>query len=419
MNAPFTHPLVDVQPPIDAVVAGLDLDRRQRARLRALYHAIRAVRPAVLRWREARGRAFDLAAAVRERPRQPLEIPGTRRRETDGGHYLSRDEVAGFARNGFTAPFEVITAAEARDLREQVYALHGSGWGGRTFLGPDIQRALEQTGAWSVNNAGLYQALAQPCIRELHASPRVGDRLASLLGEEVVLWRTQFFEKKPGAVGSFWHQTSDFSEDSTQAAFEPPPALPLALGNLTAWIALDDYTPETGCLRFVPGSAADDRLDAAMRAIQGDRTGFLFSLSDAELLQALTIRDYTTGLFAPLQFIFEVTCRAAPDLLRDTPPLDMPMRAGQGVIFTSMCVHGANGNQKTERTYLASVGRYTAADTKMYVGQTELPFRTGAGVFSFPTAPLATIPVHAAQGQIPRAQATPPDRPQLRRAAGV
>ncbi len=418
MNAPFTHPLVDAQPPIDAVVAGLDLDRRQRARVRALHRAIRAVRPLVHRWRRARGGAFDLAAVVRDRPAQPLEIPGTRRRESDGRHYLSRGEAADFAARGFTDPFEVISPAEARDLREQVYALHASGWGGRTFLGPDIQRALEQTGAWSVESAGLYQALAQPCIRALHASPRVGDRLASLLGDEVVLWRSQLFEKKPGAVGTFWHQTSDFSEDSSEAAIEPPAALPLALGNLTVWIALDDYTPETGCLRFVPGSAADDRLDAAMRAIQGDRAGFLLSLSDAELLQALTIRDYTTGLFAPLQFIFEMTCRAAPDLLRDTPPLDMPMRAGQGIIFTSMCVHGANGN-RTERTHLASVGRYTSADTRMYVGQAELPFRTGAGVFTLPTAPLATLPVHSARAQIPRRPATPPDRPQLRRAAGA
>lgn len=393
---PFAHPLVDVQPPIEAVVADLDIGRPQQARLRALYTAIRTVRPLVRRWRRARGGAFDLAEVVRGRARQPLQIPGTRRRETDGGHYLCQSEVAGFAERGFTEPFEVITAAEARALREQIYALHASGWGGHGFLGPDIQRALEKTGAWTLNNAGLYQAIAQPCLRALHAHPRIGQRLASLLGDEVVLWRTQFFEKAPGAIGSFWHQTSDFSEDSTEAAFEPPPSLPLALGNLTVWIALDDYTRDTGCLRFVPGSAADDRLDAAMRAIQSDRTGFLFSLSDAELLQALTIRDCTTGLFAPLQFIFEVTCRAAPDLLRGTAPLDMPMRAGQAVIFTSMCVHGAHGN-RTDRTNLASVGRYTSAHTRMYVGQSELPFRTGAGVFTFPTAPLETIPVHSAR----------------------
>lgn len=55
---------------------------------------------------------------------------------------------------------------------------------------------------------------------------------------------------------------------------------------------------------------------------------------------------------------------------------------------------------RTDQTHLASVGRYTSADTRMYVGQSALPFRTGAGVFTFPTAPLETILVHSAKAAI-------------------
>ena len=39
-------------------------------------------------------------------------------------------------------------------------------------------------------------------------------RLASLLGDDLICWRSQFFEKAPGADGTYWHQAGTFRESS-------------------------------------------------------------------------------------------------------------------------------------------------------------------------------------------------------------
>ncbi len=68
------------------------------------------------------------------------------------------------------------------------------------------------------------------------------DMVAQLIGPDIALWNSSFFAK-PARVGTRtpWHQDGEYW-----------PIRPLA--TCSVWIALDDATPENGCLRFLPGS---------------------------------------------------------------------------------------------------------------------------------------------------------------------
>jgi len=71
---------------------------------------------------------------------------------------------------------------------------------------------------------------------------RVLDAVEDLLGPDVLCWTSNLFQKKPhNPQFVSWHQ------DSTYWGLEPDNVL-------TAWIALTPSTPESGCLKVIPGS---------------------------------------------------------------------------------------------------------------------------------------------------------------------
>jgi non-heme Fe2+,alpha-ketoglutarate-dependent halogenase len=84
---------------------------------------------------------------------------------------------------------------------------------------------------------------------DLTAHPHIVDAVASLLGEEVIVWGTLLLSKPPHDDEFVaWHQ------DGAYAGF---------LGGapaVSAWLALSDSTIESGCMRVIPGSQKD-RLD--------------------------------------------------------------------------------------------------------------------------------------------------------------
>ena len=56
---------------------------------------------------------------------------------------------------------------------------------------------------WKLDWSGVYQALRHQGLWNLTTAPAIAHRLASLLGDDMMSWRTQLFEKEPGAAGTF------------------------------------------------------------------------------------------------------------------------------------------------------------------------------------------------------------------------
>lgn len=79
---------------------------------------------------------------------------------------------------------------------------------------------------------------------------KILDMVSQLIGPDIALWNTSFFAKPAGnGKRTPWHQDGEYW-----------PIRPLA--TCTAWLSLDDSTPENGCLRVIRGSHKERALKA-------------------------------------------------------------------------------------------------------------------------------------------------------------
>jgi non-heme Fe2+,alpha-ketoglutarate-dependent halogenase len=148
---------------------------------------------------------------------------------------LTAAERAAFAADGFLAPLDAITASEAAALCADVTRMCGG-----------VDRP---PGTALRNNPHLLLRSIADLIRD----PRVLDAVETLLGPDLLVWRSTLFGKPPRDSGYVaWHQ---------DVAYWPlrDPCV------VTAWIALTDSTRANGCVAVVAGShrqVMPHRLDA-------------------------------------------------------------------------------------------------------------------------------------------------------------
>jgi chlorinating enzyme len=139
---------------------------------------------------------------------------------------LSPDAIERYRRDGYHFPVPVLTAAEARSYRDRLEIYE------RQAGGPISANMRHKT--------HLLFTWASELIRH----PAILDAVEDLIGPDILCWSTSFFIKEPRS-SSFvsWHQDATYWGLSSDEV-------------VTAWIALTPSTPETGCLRVVPGSQA-------------------------------------------------------------------------------------------------------------------------------------------------------------------
>ena len=81
-----------------------------------------------------------------------------------------------------------------------------------------------------------------PWLNELVRDPRILDSVQSVLGPDILCWSSQFFAKPAGDPSYVsWHQ------DGTYWGLSSPDVI-------TAWLAFTPSTPESGCMRVIPGT---------------------------------------------------------------------------------------------------------------------------------------------------------------------
>ena len=131
-----------------------------------------------------------------------------------------------FGRDGFMFPLDAMNETEAREWLD-------------TFEGVEARHGGDPHFIYAIND-GLNYLL--PMVDELSRCPRILDRVEDVLGPDLILFSTSMFSKaaRSSAYVS-WHQ------DLTYWGFD-------GTDILTAWVALTPATPESGCMRMVPGS---------------------------------------------------------------------------------------------------------------------------------------------------------------------
>ena len=131
-----------------------------------------------------------------------------------------------YDRDGYVFPIEVMSTTEVATLRAQVELAEC-----KCARSPAAAKALR-----------AYSHAVLPVLADLARAPAITDRVAEILGEDLLVWGSSFFIKEPHTADYVsWHQDLHYwGLDDTD--------------EVTAWVALSPATIESGCMRFVAGS---------------------------------------------------------------------------------------------------------------------------------------------------------------------
>ena len=244
---------------------------------------------------------------------------------------LTAEQVVSFKENGFLGPFDLYAEEEAPLVWSQGM----------------IEMVTSQNKPHDSTIINYDRHLDCNALSEHIAHPRIVHKLRSLMGDDIICWKTHIFEKEPGATGTGWHQVEAFTVFESDTVSYPSlrytEESQAATQELTVWTAFSEADQEHGCLRFLPGSHKQwyyDETKPMSRNVESKSHDF-FGYDYSEL-----------------------------KLDKDWDPnkheiVDMELKPGQFVIFLAKCIHGSYPNTSaTKRVGMAS--RYVSPSVRVY-----------------------------------------------------
>ena len=233
---------------------------------------------------------------------------------------LTAEQVDLYQQNGYVGPLELCSEAEMLELRDW---MDRSGMFDPAAVSPIYGRAPSGracTRDWHLVYRKMYELCTHPAFAE---------SMASVMGPDLVLWRSQFQYKDAGGPPVAWHQDLGFPGHLLRPALNP-------VKNISAWLAIEPATLANGCVRVVPGT---HRVHLERRIKQAERGEGLFG------------RRYG------LEYAVDTSKAVA-----------MVMRPGQFFLFSESMLHGSTGNPTKKRRLGLSI-RVTTPDVRIYDGQ--------------------------------------------------
>ncbi|MCI0627961.1 MAG: phytanoyl-CoA dioxygenase family protein [Acidobacteria bacterium] len=234
---------------------------------------------------------------------------------------LSAEQIDFYENNGYVGPLELCSEAEMLSLRD---------W-------------MDQSGMFTSGGASPIYGRApsgRACMRDWHlvyremydlcTHPMLSETMASIMGPDLVLWRSQVQYKDAGHGPVAWHQDLGFPGHLLRPALNP-------VKNISAWIAIEEATLANGCVRLVPGTHRG-HIERRMKT--------------AERGEGLFGRQYR------MEYVVDTSKAIA-----------MVMRPGQFFLFSESTLHGSTANPTKKRRLGFSV-RVTTPEVKVYEGQT-------------------------------------------------
>lgn len=196
---------------------------------------------------------------------------------------LTPDETRHFHEQGYLGPYRAFDESEAASIRRAVEE--------------DLASRPDETDYRRMQSRHLDSSV----IFEAITGPEIVDRVSSLIGPDVVLWRSHMFDKPPGDAREIpWHQDYKFWP------IEPPL-------NVSAWVALTPATQENGCVQIIPGSHLD--VVPHVESIPGQR----------------------------------LNLRAQPESFDADRAVDIELRPGEFFLFVERLLHHSGPNQSSGR----------------------------------------------------------------------
>lgn len=256
---------------------------------------------------------------------------------------LTTEELDQFHRDGYIGPFDLYDPDEMeRDLQALRPKLLNTK---KAIYG----RGKAVSGITNYDRHLDVEFLARHITR-----PEIADRVSSILGPDVLCWRTEFFPKYPGDEGTDWHQADNFS--SVDGYKRPQIVWPEDAdfgGTLTAWTAFTDATLETACLQFVPGSHKTMNYDESK-----------VMTYDEDAINQREKGGKKRGFFGYDFSQLRKDPNWTPDESKAVPQV---MRQGQFILFWSTLMHASLPHAgRTDKMRLGFGARYLPTSVRVY-----------------------------------------------------
>ena len=238
---------------------------------------------------------------------------------TEQGRFsLSPDELDAFRRQGYFGPFQVYDPDEMR-----------STWRRERLKIMDRSDAVYQTDSLSGNTniANYDRHLDNTFLADHITRPEIVERVISVLGPDLLCWRTEFFPKYPGDEGTDWHQADTFANASGKPQIRWPEEHKEFGGTITVWTAFTEATEEMGALQFIPGTHQQMMYDETKRMHY-----------DPDSINATDKGGVRRGFFGYDYRQLQKDPDWKPD---EASAVSMVMRPGEAVLFWSTLMHAS------------------------------------------------------------------------------
>lgn len=258
--------------------------------------------------------------------------------------YLNKDEILKFHQLGYCGPFTLYQPEEMKkywretrlrllDRRHAVYA-------------------VDDAISGSTNIANYDRHLDDDFLSEHICRREIVDRVSSILGPDVLCWRTEFFPKMPNDEGTDWHQADTFANASGQPQIVWPKDRAFG-GTITVWAAFTEANIDNGCLQFIPGSH---------KTMFYDETKKMHYNSDN--INSVEKNGVRRGFFGYDYRQLQIDPDWQPD---EKQAISMVMRPGQFIIFWSTLMHASHPHSgKSNEMRMGFASRYVPSSVHVY-----------------------------------------------------
>ncbi len=258
---------------------------------------------------------------------------------------LSNEELANFNTLGYLGPFTLYQPHEMKALWRSE----------RLRLLDRTQAVYRVDGAVSaITNISNYDRhLDSAFLAEHICQPGIVDRVVSVLGPNVLCWRTEFFPKYPGDEGTDWHQADTFANASGKPQILWPQGAEHFGGTITVWTAFTEATEENGCLQFIPGTH---------KTMYYDETKGMHY--DPDQINQKEKGGLPRGFFGYDYRRLQKDPDWAPD---ESKAVSMVMLPGQALMFWSTMMHASYSNRsKKNEVRIGFAARYVPTSVRIY-----------------------------------------------------
>jgi non-heme Fe2+,alpha-ketoglutarate-dependent halogenase len=255
------------------------------------------------------------------------------------------EDVAKFHERGYMGPFKVYEPDEMEPLwrRERLNLM-------------DRSKAVYDEGdaqAGNTNIANYDRHLDSTFLADHICRPEIVDRVAAVLGPNVLCWRSEFFPKYPGDEGTDWHQADTFAFASGKPQILWPESEKEFGGTITVWTAFTEASQDTACLQFIPGTH---------RTMFYDETKNMHYQPDK--INAQNKGGVNRGFYGYDYRELQKDPNWRPPSER---AVDMVMKPGEAILFWSTLMHASRPHTAPEKGMrLGFAGRYVPTSVRVY-----------------------------------------------------